>query len=361
MRYEHYDDLAKLQADKLISVRPHPTLPLFIYNYTAGAQGLPIKDWSPALRDCRGLILDLNGEVVGRPFTKFWNYEQVLDQIPSDLPFTVWEKLDGSLGIVCNYRGSLVVATRGSFESEQAKFAYSWLTANGYKEGDPAWLPAEHYTYLFEILYPENRIVVDYGEVRELRLLAVMEADGKENLKAFEGENGFPKVQGYPAGAFIRHGNETMLLEPGNFMARPNAEGYVIRWSNGFRAKVKFEEYKRLHRLITQVSTRSIWELLRAGKALDELVERVPEAFRAWVLATSCKLTGDFNQIAHACILAFKSNGTAMSRKDYAAWAKTQPYSNVLFALLDGKPTADMIWRMVEPKWATPFRPGAEE
>jgi len=350
MRYEHWEELGGLIERKLITARKHPTLPLFVYNYTAGAQSIPIKDWSPALMDCRGLILDTDGEIVGRPFRKFWNYEQVLDQIPNE-PYTIWEKLDGSLGIVCNYRGALVVATRGSFESEQAQFAWNWLK----DELDFDFLPAEGYTYLFEIIYPENRIVVDYGDTSELRLLAVMEADGKENLKAFEGEVGFPKVLEYPAGTFLWQGSETSIIE------RPNAEGYVLRWASGFRAKVKFEEYKRLHRLITQVSTRTIWELLRAGKPTFELIERVPDAFKEWVESIIGELRLYHGSIAAGAAATFRRAPKDVTRKEFAEWAKQQIDPKLQFALLDGHNIDDMIWRMVEPKWATPFRPKGEE
>lgn len=350
MRYEHLDDIDALIKAKLISARPHPTLPLFIYNYTAGAQSLPIKEWSKALCDCRGLILDVDGEVVGRPFAKFWNYEQVLDQVPSDLPLTVWEKLDGSLGIVCNYRGSLVVATRGSFESEQARWAQGWLNTNA-----KGWLPIEGLTYLFEIIYPENRIVVDYGEVRELRLLAVMEADGKESLASFYSENRFPKVRCF-APTQVQIVQDSVLIQDD-----PGKEGYVLRWSNGFRAKVKFEEYCRLHRLITQVSTRSIWELLRAGKSTAELVDRVPETFRDWVNDTTNKLVLAFAEIDTKARQDFFNCPRGGIRKAFAEFAVTQKYPKLLFALLDGRTYDDMIWRMIEPKWATPFKGGGEE
>ena len=358
MKYEHYDDLAGLKKQKLISVRPHPTLPLFIYNYTAGVNALSISEWSPALRDCRGLILDADGEVVGRPFRKFWNYEQALSDIPSDLPFTIWEKLDGSLGIVCNYRGVLLLRL-----AEASRVTRRSSRRSGSDANHPGWLPIHGLTYLSEIIFPENHIVVDYGETRELRLLAVMEADGKESLATFYADNRFPKVQGYPAGAFLRHGNETMLLEPGHFMQRPNAEGYVVCWSNGFRAKVKFEEYKRLHRLITQVSTKSIWELLRAGKSTAELIDRVPDTFRDWVNDQINILVLDHADIKIQAKMCYKECPTPIieSRAAYAAWVKTQPANfGLLFALYDGKPIDDRIWRMIEPKWATPFRPIAE-
>lgn len=353
MRYEHLEDLEELLSKKLITCRAHSYLPLSIYNYTASAQALPIKEWPEALKDCRGLILNLEGEVVGRPFRKFWNYEQVLDQIPNE-PFTVWEKLDGSLGIVCNYRGNLVVATRGSFESEQAKFAERWLTEKEEIIGgvEYSWLPIPGITYLFEIIYPENRIVVDYGDTRELRLLAVMEADGTENLKAFEGDRNFTKAKKFaPRHVFDPASGEMRVQE------MDGEEGYVVRWASGFRAKVKFEEYKRLHRLITQVSTRTIWEMLRAGKPTFELVEKVPDNFKAWVEDVIGDLRVQHGSIAAVAVAAFRRRPCGREdRKTFAKWAKQQIDPSLMFALLDGRNVDDMIWKMVEPKWATPFR-----
>lgn len=353
MIYEHMREITELLNKKLITRRAHPTLPLWIHNYTAGAQALPIKDWGPALCDCRGLILDYHNEVIGRPFAKFWNYEQVLDQIPEG-PFTVTEKLDGSLGIVCNYRGHLVVATRGSFESEQAQFAQKWLTAKTNCDGSPAWMPIEGLTYLFEILYPENRIVVDYGDTRELRLLAVMMDDGQESLSTFHAEKAFVKVRNFsPAMVFNQDGTFAPFETPGE-------EGYVVCWRGGFRAKVKFAEYCRLHRLITQVSTRTIWEMLRVGEGhkIKELTDRVPENFRDWVYATLNGLVKDFNDLRAQADMCFaeRPRPGIVTRAEYAAWVKTQPANfGLLFALWDGKPIEDKLWKMVEPKWATPF------
>ena len=337
MKYPHLEDLEELLSKKLISCRPHPSLPLKVYNYTASAQALKIEEWTPALMDCRGLILDEDGEVVGRPFRKFWNYEQVLDQIPSDLPFTVWEKLDGSLGIVCNYRGHLVVATRGSFESDQARFADDWLRKNF--DGIFSWVPIQGLTYLFEIIYPENRIVVDYGETRELRLLAVMEADGTESLATFYAENRFPKARGYPPNVL----NDALEL----CMEEEGKEGYVVRWANGFRAKVKFEEYKRLHRLITQVSTRTIWEMLRAGEneKLEECLNRVPEDFKEWVTGIRDQLNRQHQEICDIAYFDFLGRPAMGTKKEFAAWALAKMYPHVLFAIHDKKPLVDMVWQ----------------
>jgi RNA ligase len=90
----------------------------------------------------------------------------------------VYDKLDGSLGILYFYDDKPYIATRGSFTSEQAERAnkifqkkYSHLHFN------------KEHTYLFEIIYPENRIVVDYGAKEDLILLAVLDTETGKDLE----------------------------------------------------------------------------------------------------------------------------------------------------------------------------------
>ncbi len=175
MLYEHFEDLPKLVAEKLITKRKHPAHPLWIYNYSPSAVNLKPDEWPEALNDCRGLILTEDGTIVGRPFRKFWNFEPNRDNliVDGELP-VVYEKLDGSLGILCFYQGERIYATRGSFESDQAKWFQNKLRSSSYPPYEPG------LTYCFEIIYPANRIVVDYGDSEEVVLLAVLCDDGKE-------------------------------------------------------------------------------------------------------------------------------------------------------------------------------------
>ena len=106
--------------------------------------------------DCRGLVLDSDGNVVAKPFKKFFNLEELTPgQIPNE-PFEVFEKMDGSLGILFNYKGEWILATKGSFISEQAVKGMQILKKYKYER------LLEGYTYLFEIIYSENRIVCQY-------------------------------------------------------------------------------------------------------------------------------------------------------------------------------------------------------
>jgi len=168
----------------LISRRKHPECDLYILNYTPKCQ---INwHWDKVTIACRGLIVDGNWNIIQRPFAKFFTLDQwaglrnhvhhlygVQYQTMLDGPFTLTEKLDGSLGIL--YRNPVsqkwCVATRGSFTSDQAIRATEILQ-NKY----PNIHPNTNWTYLVEIIYPENQIVVRY-EHAQLVLLGVIDKD----------------------------------------------------------------------------------------------------------------------------------------------------------------------------------------
>src|SRR5579872_2062985 len=276
MKYAHFDKLADLVERRIVGRRPHPYLPIDVYNYTVAAQFMPIAEWTEPMKDCRGLILDRDGEIVARPFRKFWNLEQVTNLVPANENFHVWEKVDGSLGIVASYGGETIAATRGSFESEQAVWLQSWLKRKH------SHLTPSGETYLVEIVFPANRIVVDYGKTEDAILLAVTSPDGVDLWEQFDACERFHKARRFDALKDFRAVNDDPQFA--------GQEGFVVQWESGFRAKVKLEEYKRLHRLITQCSTRTIWELLRSGNGVQELLDRVPAEFSQWVEVQTSQL-----------------------------------------------------------------------
>lgn len=141
-----------------VRTQRHPELPLVIYNYTEKAQYE--YAWNTVTMQCRGLIVDDDGEVVARPFPKFFNYGDTGGDVSPSYyhsPVVVTDKVDGSLGILWRYADTYGIATRGSFTSPQAAWATKWF--NKYAEYSAFDF---EYTYLFEILASWNRIVVDY-------------------------------------------------------------------------------------------------------------------------------------------------------------------------------------------------------
>lgn len=321
-------------ASRYISANRHPTMPYTIYNYTEKTQF--DGHWNEATLECRGLILSDDGEIIARPFKKFFSIEQLGGKFP-DGPFAVYEKLDGSLGILYWREDGPALSTRGSFVSDQAIKGTEILRK---KYGRA--LFNRHQTYLFEIIYPENRIVVDYGDMEDIILLAVIDNDtgvdlplpdiGIPVVKRFDGFHDFAEV-----------------CE----MQRENAEGFVALFWNGERVKIKHEEYKRLHRILTVVNARHIWDALRNGDDLTPFIDKVPEEYHDWFRAVEGELTSAYRAVELHCQSDFQNLG---DRAKTAEYFKTCRYPHVLFRMLDGKDYSGAIWKLLRPEASRPFR-----
>lgn len=147
------EEMAKLVTGKLVRYQHHPRLPLTIYNYSQMVQYK--KKWTDLLIRCRGLVIDsTTGKIVASPMPKFFNYEETRYRSLTMDECDVVEKLDGSLGIYFKYEDEWVFASRGSFISSQAEKGGEMAKSKELEE-----LCEPEYTYMFEIIYPENRIV----------------------------------------------------------------------------------------------------------------------------------------------------------------------------------------------------------
>lgn len=334
-----FGKVKQLVDEGYIKALRHPSAPLTIYNYSVKTQY--DWHWTAETKACRGLIVNDQGQIVARPFEKFFSVEQLQDTPLPLEPFEVFEKLDGSLGVSYWPDGQPAIATRGSFVSEQARKATEILRG---RYGSANLYPS--LTYLFEIIYPANRVVIDYGGTEDLFLLAVIDtASGRELPLCDFADLGFPIVKRYDG---LKEFSALKRLE------QTNQEGFVVRFESGFRVKIKFEEYKRLHKLITGVNPRHIWEEMRAGRSLDALIERVPDEYFQWVKNVEHGLLNDYRAIEARVKLEYR-DGFA-TRKDAALYYQKCTYPSLLFAKMDGKDYSDYIWRMIRPEAAATFR-----
>ena len=121
----------------------------------------------PMLRHFRGLMVDGEGNIVARPFAKT---HKAKEEVPLEklnmVPQKVFEKTNGSLGIVYFWKDKWRVATKFSFENEgYTKPADAMLSQMNKDALDPS------KTYLFEIILSDDSHIVDYGGKQELVLL----------------------------------------------------------------------------------------------------------------------------------------------------------------------------------------------
>jgi len=311
----------------------HPTLPLTIWNYSQKTQYE--GKWDEITLRCRGLVTDDEGNIVARPFKKFFNIEEAKHNATKE--FDVYEKMDGSLGIFFYFKGEPVFASRGSFTSEQAIKGTELLDKYNWERGT-----YEGYTYMFEILYPENRIVVDYGEEEKLVVLGVINTTTGEDCKFDEMESeGFNIVKKYHTIKNYEH-LKTLNWE--------NKEGFVVKFTNGDRCKIKFEDYLRLHKIMTEISTKSVWECLSKGDDIYEMLKDVPDEFFKGIDAYIEELKSEYKSIEVKTSATFDLYKD-LNRKDFAESVKWNKYAPILFKRMDGKDYSDAIWRVIKPKY----------
>jgi RNA ligase len=347
----------------------HPSLPISIYNYSRKTQYE--GKWDDITLKTRGLVLDNEGTVIAKSFDKFFNYEELVGKnesqfkIPNE-PFEVFEKMDGSLGILFNYNDEWILATKGSFSSDQAIKGMQILKKYRYDR------LLKGFTYLFEIIYPENRIVCEY-DYEDLILLAVIDnKDGYElrihdnniHLEGIRFKNlyenlGFKIVKKYDG---IRDYSELKSK------ISQNQEGFVIKFQSGFRMKVKGEEYVRLHKILTQLTTYDIWEHLKDGKDVLELVDIVPDEFDKWVKSQVSALRYGHFSVSEYCGKThdyfrygkYNDVDPEPTKKEFAEHLKKYvdpKLHGIMFAIWDGKRNKadELIWKLNKPIFSKPF------
>ena len=336
------EKLNKYYEDGLLYKQVHPTLPLTIWNYTEKVQYENL--WDAVTLMCRGLVTDDTGDIVATPFQKFFNIEE--GKFEPTEKFEVYEKMDGSLGIVFWYRGQWVVATRGSFTSDQANKAREILKKYNTD------IMFRHLTFCFEIIYPENRIVLDYGNDEKLVLLGTFDKNGKETDSEIWSQWGFDVVKKYDGI------NDYKQLKE---MVKNDQEGFVVKFSNGDRIKVKGVEYLRLHKIMTNVTTTGVWEYLKNGEDVMELLKDVPDEFYKKIQNYTKDLKYAYFQISEDTGKKFdgmmygkyNDKEPIEDRKEFAEWVFTQPkhMSGILFRMFDKKDYSEIIWNLIRPEF----------
>lgn len=314
-----------------------------IFNYTNAAMYTPGAWDNYAVQQCRGLIVDESNEIVARPWTKFFNHNQPeAGELEMHSPVEVTDKIDGSMGIIhLDSSNNPRVATRGSFESEQAIHATKWLRAQGWELHG-----LNEITLLVEIVYPENRVVVDYGDKDSLILLGGVDIATGEYLSPYYAMH-YSDWPGEITQVFPYDTLYKALQAP----PRPNAEGLCIRYEDKNKiVKIKQEDYVRLHKVVTGLSMKTVWEHMVEGKSLEDLLSPLPDELHPWTKSAwaAFEESTDFYEAeAHERfnnIVSMLPHG--YSRKEFAAEAsKDSEYFWLLFGIFDGRDIRDMILR----------------
>lgn len=342
-----FDDLwAGLQAakaERLVSENVgHDGLRLYCYSENCVYD----RQWSDITLLARGIILyPADKRVVATPFPKFFNVGERMDSIPS-LPFETFEKLDGSLIILFHHKGEWRTATKGSLASDQAKWAAAWIALHDLSPLD------RDTTYLAEAIYPENRIVVHYQHTG-LVLLGAYRGDGSE--VSYDDLLGLGDRLSWRVAKRHSFTAVSELLALARTLP-PSEEGFVLRFSDGLRLKVKGDEYCRIHRMVSRLTPLAMWEAMQAGDDLEAVRRQLPEEFWAdfdkitailqrQIAELIADVKAEANAVAH---LSDKEVGLRLDTFPERVRRFIFPYRKSGGDLLSGR-TRDLMYRTIRP------------
>jgi len=281
-------------------VEKHKSEDLFIYGYNSNFNIV----WDTVNVNLRGLITDGQGVIIARSFSKFFNFKAYLSSTKfllsdgqiADIPsgrFKIFEKIDGCLVMLYWSQNKPYLATQRSFASKKAlkatqilheKYAHTFGNFDKSK------------TYIFEAVFPETNVIIDYGNIEDLFLIGIIDVETGANLPL---ENiGFKLPHEYTEDFSLV--NDLRVLQGMNIF---NKEGFIILYENGFRLKVKFSWYNSVHNLFSKIkklqedlytevkklkllknveenmlSNRHIYNLLNEGKPVEFLYKNLPAA-----------------------------------------------------------------------------------
>lgn len=317
-------------------VRSQKYKDLTIYQYTEFTQFESL--WNNCTLNARGIVFDDDGVLVQRCMPKFFNHDEpdgikVEKLMRKEQIGIVQEKLDGSLiKITKDQKHGLVITSKASFESDQAKMAKEIVDEDNYdfKEG---------WTYHFELIHPDNQIVLNYGDERKLVLLAIIDNKTGKDIDIYSHELRFEKPQLYELGVLP---NVNVLNKNGLH------EGVVVNYGS-YRLKYKTDEYIRLHRIVTEFTPKRVWEALSSGQRMDRM--NIPEEFIKWLNETENELLAKYNELLNKINQAVAETQN-MTNKEIALSndENIKKMREYIFAIRSGKSIEAKVWKAIKPK-----------
>lgn len=332
-----------------IKARSHPKYPnLVCFKYDQRGSPMSI----PAVQQARGIILDGGREwaVVSMSFVKFFNLGEPLAVELDWETARIEEKYDGSLLCLYGYEGAWQVQTSGTADAGGkvvadvrssgnqtfAELFWSVFERLGYK------LPSSEllgrHTFAFELMTPQNRVVVPHLAarlvligVRDLHTLEEQDPALWATKLGFEGARTFTLTR------------EGMLQAAANLPAR-EGEGFVVRDAQFRRVKVKGDAYVRAALIKESFTPRRALAVVLAGEQ-SEFSVHFPEY--SPLLA---QLESAIERFEEAVQTEYQRLAPLESVKEFALAAQKSSFSVVLFALRKGQATSprDVLNRATE-------------
>ncbi len=331
------------------------------------------------VQECRGIILSKkNNEwtIVCKPFTKFFNYGEPL-AFDIDINCSiVYEKVDGSLLKMYYYNNEWIVATNGTINS---KYCETRIPEKTFYDlfidvvGDDGFEQMKNRmnkndVYLFELVHPLSRIVVDYKDKKELVFIGHRYSNGIEHIPTADIFDGLdfirlPKIYERPQKI-----EELIEIADNLNVTGVDFEGFVVTQVNEYndvvgRVKVKSPKYLKYHHLAGSSIYNSMMELILKNE-IDEFNAYLSKApyYIVQIYNDMRKCYNDFIEKANSINKIYMEKAKTMSRKEIAIDINTNVeerfrpfvfaylYKNLSIHQILSKKSAQMVRKIINYK-----------
>lgn len=254
------------------------------------------EDQGSIYRECRSVVVDLeHEEVVLSPYQKFFNLNEVeenkVDAIQQKMRrakvVEIADKLDGSMQNARWYRGNVFMAGSMAVSMQD-----SWRLEDGHRMLSNSYVRMlkehDHYTFVFEYISQRDAHVVNYTKKDEgLYLIGVRNTYTGEHLSYCDV---LQLASAYGVKA-VSLENKTLenLLEDMKTYRSYEKEGWVLHIDGHF-IKVKCDDYVSMHGLLDRISSVNVIIQAIAEETYDDMVSKVPDAYRARVEETASEV-----------------------------------------------------------------------
>ncbi len=277
---------------------------LFSYRYCDPT----VYEKYPESRELRGIIFNESGEIIARPFPKFFNFgEKCCPVRDSDIATTV-DKLDGSLVIAFNYNDHIRFASKGSLNSWVTERAKEIITMEQQRLVEDM----KGKTVMFELIDPNNPIVIRYNKpqlvligIRDNRTGNILPP---EDLVALAVEYNIPCTT-------IIHKHQPVSVIRKDISYKKDKEG-IVGYSDADMFKLKTEWYIKIHKALFQATEERIARLFFSGE-LDDIYGFLSDTQKSYVDDTISHITDILNRCVNQ-LEEFIEENKDCDRKTYA-------------------------------------------
>lgn len=244
-------------------------------------------------RECRSVVIDVvNLKIVIAPFKKFMNLNQneeysleniqkrINDAVSCHRPVEITTKLDGSMQCINFYQDKFIMTG-----AQAVSINSSWRLTDGYEmfmqnKGLQAMIKQNPLlTFIFEYISLKDAHVVKYTKEQEgLYLIGIRE---NETGKQWSYAEVLDLARFYQVKLTTDIHEETLtdVLNNLDKYKSNEAEGVVLN-VDGFLVKIKYNDYVKIHRVLSAISSPNLIIEAYADGWIDDLLSKIPDDYK---------------------------------------------------------------------------------